>query len=189
MRITPWRGCVLAGAALSASIALAEPVPHQVMAGLGGLEYISIFRESEPVALVEVSYQRAAGLEGLRRSLTFGGGLRFAFPISRTAFPLEGFIRADLHARAGPWEPMTGVELGVSRIAVLNRDLTVPLEVIAREDQRQGPLYAGIHLAPLRFLVHGLVLSGPELLLGTVGPPFGATVRVQQGLLKVEVSL
>jgi hypothetical protein len=174
---------------LSSSIALAEPVPQQVVAGLGGMEHTSIFRESEQVALVEVAYQRAAGLEGLRRSLTFGGGLRFAFPISRTGFPLEGFIRADLRARVGPWEPMTGLELGVSRIAVLSRTITVPLEVIAREDPRQGPLYAGIHLAPLRFLVHGLVLSGPELLLGAVGPPFGATARVQVGVLKVEVSL
>ena len=180
---------ILAGAMLFASTALAEPASHHVSVGLGGLRYYSIFRYSELVATLEASYQRAAGQEGLWRSVYLGGGLRFAVPTGSTYFPLEGFVRAELRARMGFWEPAMGIELGASRIPRLTWRLVIPLEVIAREDERVGPLYGAVHLAPLRFRVAGLVLGGPEVQVGAVGPPFGGTTRLQVGLLKVEVSL
>lgn len=174
---------------LLASAASARPVPQQVSVGLGGLRYYSIFRYSELVATLEASYQRAAADEGFWRSVWLGGGLRFAAPTGSTYFPLEGFARAELRARMGAWEPAAGLELGVSRIPRLARNLVVPLEVISREDLRLGPLYAVVHMAPLRFHVGSLVVGGPELQVGAVGPPFGGTSRLQVGLLHVEVSL
>jgi hypothetical protein len=180
---------ILPSALLAASAAQADPIAQEVSVGAALLRYDSFLRPSEPVTTLEASYQRAVGAEGFWSILHVGGGLRFAFPTNMTTFPLEAFARADLHARMGVWEPATGLELGVSRIAQLTKRTRITWPTFAVEEARLGPVYLTVRAAPLRFHVGRFVLGGPELQVGPSGPPFGAVYRLQLTLARVEMSL
>jgi hypothetical protein len=174
---------------LVASAAQAQTVSQELSVGASLVQHQSFFRPSESVTALEASYQRALGAEGFWSTLHVGGGLRFAFPTQNATFPLEAFARADLHASMGIWEPAAGLELGVSRLALLTENVRIFWPIFSEEDARLGPVYATVRAAPLRFRLDRFVLGGPELQVGPSGPPFGSVYRLQLTLARVEMSL
>jgi hypothetical protein len=188
---------ILVGTLLFASAVMAEPVESArpisqgVSVGVSNLRTMSWSRPSWPVNTLDATYLRAAGTEGFRRSLYFGGGLRFAVPPAESSFPLEVFVRTELRTRLGIWEPAGGLELGASLIPLPWPYLRLPTahELFQKDAELHGPAYLAIHAAPLRFHVGRFVLGGPELQFGPVGPPVGSVVRFQVGLARLEMQL
>lgn len=181
--------CLVASLALLAAPALAQ-AGHELSLGVGDFSYSSFQRGSTPITTFEVAYHRRLAGEGPWRGLRLGGGLRTGLPATRTNFPLEAFVQAQLSARLGPWEPALGPELGVSGFAMLLKSkIILPVEMNALEDARLTPAYVAFVAAPLRFRFGPVVLSALELHLGTSMPFFGQAIRTQLGLVRAGVVL
>lgn len=192
---------ILVGTLLFASAVMAEtvepasPIAQGVSVGVTNLRTMSWYLPSWPLNALDATYLRAAGTEGLRRNLYFGGGLRVAVPFPAAPvgakFPLEVFVRTELRTRLGIWEPAGGIELGTSLIPPRWPYLRLPTahEQFQKDEDMHGPAYFAVHAAPLRFHVGRFVLGGPELQFGPVGPPLGTVLRLQVGLARLEMKL
>ncbi|MCY1079349.1 hypothetical protein [Archangium lansingense] len=189
-------GALLFGSAVMAEpVEPARPISQAVSVGYTNLRTLSWYIPSWPTNALDATYLRAAGTEGFRSNLYYGGGLRVAVPFPPepvgAAFPLEIFARAELRTRLGIWEPAGGLELGTTLIPPLwpYRRLPTAHEQNQKDAELHGPAYFAIHAAPLRFHVGRFVLGGPELQFGPVGPPLGTVVRLQVGLARLEMKL
>lgn len=182
------RATMLLATALLGSAARAEPL--RLSAGVAQLSYTSSQRDSDPITTLELTYLRSAGGQGFWDALHLGGGVRFAFQTSHTFIPLEAFAQAELRARVGPWEPASGLEVGLGGMGKLSGRVRIPApEWLAHEQALVGPLHFAFVAAPLRFRLGRWLLGGPELRAGPPGPQFGASWRQQIGLVRVEVTL
>jgi hypothetical protein len=180
---------LLPAVVLLATPALAQPVNHQLTLGAGTLSYASFRRPSTGFTVLEAAYHRPVGQEAPWRSLRIGGGLRTGMPAAESHVPLEGFLQVELTAKVGAWEPAVGPELGLSGFGKLIR---IPLpadELSGMEDERLGPAYAALHVAPLRLRFGWLALSAMEVSIGTSLTSPGTALRLHLGLLRLGVSL
>lgn len=192
---------ILVGTLLFASAVMAQtaepsrPISQGVSVGFTNVRTLAWYRPTWPTNALEATYLRAAGTEGFRSNLHFGGGLRFAVPFPTppvgASFPLEVFVRTELRAQLGIWEPAGGLELGTNLMPPpwpYNR-LPTAHEQFEKDAEMHGPAYLAIHAAPLRFRVGRFVLGGPELQFGPTGPLMGTVVRLQVGLARLEMQL
>ncbi|MET0402913.1 MAG: hypothetical protein ABW123_10940 [Cystobacter sp.] len=172
--------------ALTALPASAES-RNELSVGLSTLSQQSFFRSASGFTLVEASWMRTAAEQGRWRDFQFGGGVRTGWPMAWAHVPLELFVRAQLSAPLGPWEPAIGPELGVSGFNSLKpTESTWPQGEVRRfEDSRFGPAYLAFHASPLRFHLGRFTVSALQLGLGTPLLRPGSTLRVQLGWLSV----
>ena len=172
---------------LGAGSAVAHgPKRNELSLGAGGFVYASFRRPSATFLVAELAYHRRMADSGPLKALLLGGGLRTGTPAASANFPLEGFVQAQFTAGHGVWDAAVGPEVGLSGFARLV-PLTLPPrhELEQLEDQRMGPVYVAMSVAPLRFRLGSFLLSAAELHVGTAAPHFGSALRVQVGLIRV----
>ncbi|MGZ3459370.1 MAG: hypothetical protein ACXU86_12805 [Archangium sp.] len=176
----------LAAALALAPPALAEP-RNELSVGLSSLSQQSFFRTASGFTLVEAAWMRTAAEQGPWRGLQYGGGVRTGWPMAWTHVPLEAFVRVQLSARLGLWEPAIGPEVGVTGFNSLKpTESTWPQgQVRQYEDQRFGPAYVAFGASPLRFRLGRFGVSALQFRVGTPLPQPGSTLRVQLGLVSV----
>ncbi|MFY0565969.1 hypothetical protein ACN28E_19280 [Archangium lansingense] len=165
----------------------AEAAPrHEVSAGLSTMFQMGTFRPSPNFMLVEVAGLRTVAEEGPLSALQFGGGLRVGWPSAQQQLPLEGFLRVQLGAKLGFWQPAGGLELGLTGF---NQRLYTPVlpdnQLEPLEDETLGPAYGSFTMSPARFQVGRFQLSALQLHLGTGLKTPGSSVRVQLGLVSI----
>jgi hypothetical protein len=176
----------LAAALALASPAWAEP-RNELSVELSSLSQQSFFRTASGFTLVEAAWMRTAAEEGRWRALQYGGGVRMGWPMAWAHVPLEAFVRVQLSARLGLWEPTIGPEVGVSGFNSLKpTETTWPQGPVRQyEDARFGPAYVAFGASPLRLRLGRFGVSALQLRVGTPLSQPGATLRVQLGLVSV----
>ncbi len=169
-----------------ATEALAEP-RNELSVGLSNLSQQSFLRSASGFTLVEATLMRTAAEQGPWRGLQYGGGVRTGWPMEWAHIPLEAFVRVQLSARLGIWEPAAGPEVGLTGFNKLNpKESAWPQgQVREYEDRRFGPAYVAFGASPLRLRLGRFSLSALQLRVGTYLPQAGSTLRVQLGLVSV----
>lgn len=176
----------LAAALALAPAARAEP-RNELSVGLSSLSQQSFFRTASGFTLVEAAWMRTAAEQGPWRALQYGGGVRTGWPMEWTHVPLEAFVRVQLSARLGLWEPAIGPEVGVTGFNSLKpTESAWPQgQVRQYEDDRFGSAYVAFGASPLRLRLGRFSLSALQLRVGTQLPRPGSALRVQLGLLSL----
>lgn len=178
--------CVLL---LAAPELRAEPAVVQAVQVGVNQHYFWGARVTPAATSIDVAWLRDVGFGSLAAPVTFAVGLRTAGTGPLIRVPLEGYGRALLNARFGPWMPAAGFELGVSGYngVVTNwagqegvPDPTMPLI-----QDTVSPAYVAFVAAPARFRFHGFRVSALELVWGSTLWPPGAAARLHLGWLSV----
>jgi len=145
--------------------------------GYAQLQYSSFERPSRPFQLAELSYQRPAAGPGPLARAPPRRGAAGGPPTPTPPVPVEGFIRAQLTARLGPWEPAVGPEIGFSGLAHLATNNHLPLEEI----YHQATALLGPRLPVLHRRAPALRVSGLFRASAAGGPPGDRRVSVRHG--------
>ncbi|QRN98127.1 hypothetical protein JRI60_03365 [Archangium violaceum] len=161
------------------------PPRHELTVGVTSLQYLASQGSSATHHTADIAYHRKLRLGQLPEAVRLGIGVRVGVPDSVT-LPLEAYGRVQLVAKVGPWSPALGPEVGVSGFTRLRRSIespSYPRGLSGALQDRMGPFYAGITLAPLRFVLGPLTLSAAELQTATPLKDPGSALRLQVGLL------
>jgi len=183
------KGCVrwlLLVQLLAAGSVRAEPLRQEVSLAASNFTWYSFLRHSRTFLTLEVAYHRPVREDGPWNLLRVGGGLR-TNPFARDFYvPVEGFLQAQLTARAGIWEAVVGPELGVSGFDRLIPKVEVPAnELKVKEDRLLGPVYLAFSAAPARVRLGRFSVSLMELSVGTGFPGAGQVLRVQVNFISL----
>lgn len=163
---------------------------REVSVGVLSVTHMSFFRMSPSRLGLGVAYRHPLGPGGGMSPWFIQAGLRAALPDAWTPLPLELFVRPQLRAALGCWEPAVGLEVGVSGLTDLgDRGGVLPMDFYDLEQRRVSPFYLAFTAAPLRLRLGAFRVSALELLLGTTVSPLGAVGRFQLEFLNVGVSL
>lgn len=168
-------------------LALALHTAPEVSLGVSAWEYRGFLSGSPLFFGAEVAYRHPVGALPLR----LGAILRSPGPAPAITVPIELGVLAELSAPLGTWQPAVAIEVGWSGLAQVDLSWRggLPPGAHDREEDRIGPWYAGITMAPLRFGWGRWSVSALELQLGATGFPLGAGARVQLSPLRLGVSL
>lgn len=166
--------------------------PHALTGGLTQLGYRGFYHGASARPALELGYRlRPARADGTR-PLSLGGGLRLALPREDDAGPPgELYAQGAAQGELGRWQPLVGVELGLSglhRLRTRERG-ALPPGVHALEQERASALYLGFNVAPLRLGLGRWTLSVLEVQLGVTLLPPGAIRRTQLAFARVGYSL
>lgn len=163
---------------------------RELSVGVLSVSHMSFFRNGPSRLGLGVAYRHPLGPGGGLAPWSIQVGGRAALPDAWTPLPLELFVRPQLRAALGCWEPAVGLEAGVSGLTDLGRRYgTLPLDFYELEQRRVSPFYFAFVVAPLRLRLGAFRVSALELLLGTTLSPPGAVGRFQLEFLNVGVSL
>lgn len=146
----------------------------EVSSGLSTTMYQSVFSFGNSMA-VETSARGA--LSGL---LGWEAGVRLGFGPARP----EGFVRILAEPADGAWDPVTGLELGLTGRARFDDGEKLLRETRAAMEEDISPVYIAVHSEPLAFRFgRGWRMSVLGLSVGTHLGHTGRTVRLHVGIL------
>ena len=160
-----------------------------VWAELTTVAYVSTLRQPAPRLGLGASFSQPLGSARPLAPWSIQAGLRAALPSTSAPLPLELYVRPQLRAELGWWEPAVGLELGVSGLTGLMASRTSALDFHNLVQGLISPFYLAFTIAPLRLRLGTFRASVLELSLGSTLWPLGAAGRLQLDLLSAGVAL
>ncbi|OJH40627.1 hypothetical protein [Cystobacter ferrugineus] len=176
---------LVGGGTRAATSGPASSARHEVSIGATSFLTLASLSSTKTHHTLDVAWHYTLSMGERPESVRLTAGVRVGPPGS-AELPLEGYGRVALVARQGPWVPAMGPEIGVGGFTHLSRyseSPVYPRGTLGVVQERQGHVYAGLALAPLRFQLGRFTVSAAELQAATPLKDFGSAVRVQLGIL------
>jgi hypothetical protein len=173
---------------LVAGAARAQGMPiNELTVGETSLMYRATKGSTALHHTLDMAYHHVMGLGSPSMGLRLTLGMRVGLPGS-AEMPLEGYSRLEWMMRMGPWLPAIGPEVGVSgftRALQVVDNPSSPVGYPGELQDQMGQAYAGLAVAPLRFLVGRFTLSAAELEAGVPLNNPSSALRLQVGLIHI----
>lgn len=164
----------------SAATAVPPERPVEPSAGLSMLVYLSPYAGTTGSAVDAALHGPIVG------AWRWGLGARLGLGPARP----EGFVRILAAPGVDRWEPMVGVELGVTGRSDFSQEDRVLSELTEASIRDLSPFYVAFQAMPLSFrFSERFRVSALEFQVGTHVTPMGRVVRLNLGLLMIGMNL